>query len=296
MPEEPSTGETAARREAVITASREKYATPRAEVEALLYRDLAVVSPTPAKVTKKKTAPAAEQPPAEPGPAEEPAAPKPAPPPPVVQEARLEPAPTAEPIVRPVPKPPPEKSVPAEPSSPADMGRGGAQHQAIQQRLKQTAEGLGFRSTIEKPTPEGGSVDLFLERGDTVIAGEISITTTIDHEVGNVAKCLKAGYPVVMVICLEPERLRKIAAAVRGSLGAEAADRVQYLDPEAFIRHLKAIPVPVPKVSASQVATRHGYKIKRTFDALSAEEKKRRETEAIKSIAETMRLRKGGGN
>ena len=45
-----------------------------------------------------------------------------------------------------------------------------------------------------------------------------------------------------------------------------------------------------------QVATRHGYKIKRTFDALSAEEKKRRETEAIKSIAETMRLRKGGGN
>ena len=45
---------------------------------------------------------------------------------------------------------------------------------------------------IEKQIPEG-SVDLLLERPGQTFACEISITTTIDHEVGNVAKCLRVG-------------------------------------------------------------------------------------------------------
>src|SRR5205085_105820 len=32
-----------------------------------------------------------------------------------------------------------------------DLGKGGAQHQAIQQRIKEAAEPLGFRSVIEHP-------------------------------------------------------------------------------------------------------------------------------------------------
>jgi hypothetical protein len=57
---------------------------------------------------------------------------------------------------------------------------------------RQAAEELGFRSVIEKPVLEGqGSVDLWLERPGQTIACEISISTTIDHEVRKVAKCLK---------------------------------------------------------------------------------------------------------
>ena len=82
-----------------------------------------------------------------------------------------------------------------------DLGRGGAQHQAIQKRIKEAAESLGFRSVIEKPVLDGeGSVDLWLERTGLAIACEISISTTIDHEVGNVAKCLKAGVPRVAAL------------------------------------------------------------------------------------------------
>jgi isopenicillin N synthase-like dioxygenase len=169
-------------------------------------------------------------------------------------------------------------------SAPPDLGRGGAQHKAIQQRIKQAAEKLGFRSIIEKQIPEG-SVDLLLERPGQTFACEISITTTIDHEVGNVAKCLRVGFPTVAVICVDAERLRKIEAAVTSSIGPDVAARLIYCQPDEFIARLQALPPQVPKAPE----TRRGYKIKHTVKELTPEEQKQREEAAIKSIAEAMR-------
>jgi len=134
-------------------------------------------------------------------------------------------------------------------------------------------------------------VDLHLERGETVIACEISLTTTVDHEVGNVAKCLKAGYPIAAVICIDGERLNRIAAAVAGSLGSDLAARVIYCEPDAFVARLQKLPPPVPKAPEAP-EIRRGYKIKRTVRELTPEEQKQREEAALKSIAEAMK-RKG---
>jgi hypothetical protein len=176
-----------------------------------------------------------------------------------------------------------------EPTPPRDLGRGGAQHQAIQRRIKKEAEALGFRGVIEQPILDGrGSVDLLLERGDTVIACEISLSTTIDHEVGNVAKCLKAGIQNVAVICLDEERLKKIAGAVSGSLGAETAARVWYHKPDQFIAHLNGLPLPVPK-HLDKTKTSHGYKVKRSLPTLTPEEQKQKEEAAIRAMADSMR-------
>ena len=170
---------------------------------------------------------------------------------------------------------------------PRDLGRGGAQHQAIQKRIKEAAEELDFRSVIEKSVLDGqGSVDLWLERTGESIACEISISTTIDHEVGNVAKCLKAGVPKVAVICLDEERLRKIGKAVSGSLGAELAARVEYFQPDQFVAYLKAIPAKNPK---EQTTVRRGYRIKRVVSEISMEQQKEKEASAIRAIADSMR-------
>src|SRR6185369_5167951 len=105
------------------------------------------------------------------------------------------------------------------------------------------AEELGFLCVIEKQILGGlGSVDLHLERSEETIACEISISTTIDHEVGNVVKCLKAGFSKIAVICFDEKKLRQIAAAVSGSLGSEVAARVSYFHPDQFITHLQALP------------------------------------------------------
>jgi hypothetical protein len=274
LPEKVDEVEAATRRQEVITASRKKYGTPRAQVEAALVRASEPerpgekVIPKPAVVAE--TPAALEQAPAK-------VVPSIPPPPPVVTPAEPKP-----PIVA-ATKPPAIAERKAA-SAPPDLGRGGAQHKAIQQRIKQAAEKLGFRSIIEKQIPEG-SVDLLLERLGQTFACEISITTTIDHEVGNVAKCLRVGFPTVAVICVDAERLRKIEAAVTSSIGPDVATRLIYSEPDQFIARLQALPPQVPKAPE----TRRGYKIKHTVRNLSPEEQRQREDTAIRSIAEAMR-------
>ena len=270
------------RRQAIIAASRQIYATPRAEVEAMLASKLQPSRPpTPPAPTQAPVVVA----PISPEPVKVVAVPKLSEPPtpPVVEPKLTEVVP---PVVALVSKPPVvvEKKPPG---PPADLGKGGEQHKAMQQRIKEAADTLGFRSVIEKQIGESQeSIDLFLERSGQQVACEISVSTTIDHEVGNVRKCLKAGVPQVAVICVSQDRLQKIAAAVTGSLGAEASARVAYYEPDQFIAYLKTLPVPV---SLNAVTTHHGYKVKRSAPKLTAEERRQREETANRLMAEAMR-------
>jgi hypothetical protein len=272
LPASPDAAAVAARRQEVITVSRNKYGTARADVEAMLAKSREAAGPQPAieprpvVVTEPPKAAAilkaAESPP--------PIEPKPA----EVVPSMV------------VPEPPPAV-VFKPPVPPADLGKGGEQHKAMQRRIKEAAEALGFRSVIEKQIASSQeSVDLLLERGDQTIACEISVTTTIDHEVGNIRKCLKAGLPQVAVICISEDRLQKISAAVSGSLGMEAAARVAYYQPDPFIAHLRTLPSFVPQDS---VTTHHGYKVKRSAPNLTVEERRQREDLANRMMAEALR-------
>ena len=273
LPTLPDADAMAARRQEVVTISREKYATPRADVEAML--------------AKSRATPHTDEPPA---PAKKVSVAIPVPSEPVkvaeVPKAALPPPEVLPPIVVPEPKPAvvSEKKTP---SAPADLGKGGEQHKAMQRRIKEAAEALGFRSVIEKQIAGSQeSVDLLLERGDQKIACEISVTTTIDHEVGNIRKCLKAGLPQVAIICVSADRLEKIAVAVSGSLGADAAARVAYYQPDQFIAYLKTVPVEIPK---EKITVRRGYKVKRSAAALTEAEQRQREELANQMMAEAMR-------
>jgi hypothetical protein len=270
LPVEPDRDTATARRQEVITRSRKKYGTARAEVEAVMAKSRESVP----KVELPTSLPA--KPVAEPPNVSE--VPKTAKPPAIVE--------LMPPVVAETPKPKEQPPV-IKHEPPRDLGRGGEQHKAIQKRIKQAAEELGFHSVIEKPVLDGqGSVDLWLERTGQTIACEISISTTIDHEVGNVVKCLKAAIPKVAVICLDEERLRKIAAAVSGSLGAELASRVEYFQPDPFIVYLKALKLPAAQPTETQYG---GYKVKRSIPKLSVQEQKQKEDIANRIMAETMR-------
>lgn len=275
LPEEPDAGAAETVRKAVITASRAKYGTPRADIEAALRAKLAAEEPEPAPVKAKPSSPpvpkAAEAPKAtvmEPEPVATPAA-----------APEVSPGTTAQ-VEQPTPAPPP------------DLGRGGAQHKAIQQRLKAEGERLGFHATIEKAIPNG-SVDVVLTRAVYVIACEISVTTTIDQEVGNVQKCLRAGYDHVAVICQGAARLEKIQAAVQSSLGQEVWSNVRYFTPDEFLTQLAevaAVTVPSTSQPASESQTvRRGYQVKRKSAALSPEERQSREQAGITQMASVMK-------
>jgi hypothetical protein len=280
LPDEPDMDEATARRQEVITVSRGKYATPRTDVEAMLAKSRMappdVQPPTSPTARLESTSSTKPNQPTEIVPQLPPAS--------VVPKSGDTPVPTELPHAQEVPKAlkPVAKGTPP---ATRELGRGGAQHQAIQKRIKEAAEALGFRSVIERAVLDGqGSVDLWLERADKTIACEISISTTVDHEVGNVKKCLAAGVPQVAIVCVSDDRLHNIAAAVSGSLGAEAAARVAYYQPDPFIAYLKTLPPP-----QEAPVTKRGYKVKRSIPALTDKEQRQREDLANQMMAEALR-------
>jgi hypothetical protein len=289
LPVDPDKDSATARRQEVITVSRNRYGTARADVEAMLAKSRATPTPDEPPNGGRAQAPSTSAKPTAfvPQPKPQRAAEVPPPSPPIIVPQASEP-----PKISEVPKPKEQPAPTVKHEPPRDLGRGGAQHQAIQKRIKEAAEGLGFRSIIEKPVLDGqGSVDLWLERTGQSIACEISISTTIDHEMGNVAKCLKAGVPKVAVICLDEVRLRKISNAVSGSLGAELSARVEYFQPDQFIANLKAMQLPTtPSFATPEI--RRGYKIKHSVPKLSVEEQRQREDTVNRMMAEAMRSKR----
>ncbi|MBI5771965.1 MAG: type IV secretion system DNA-binding domain-containing protein [Verrucomicrobia bacterium] len=265
-------------REQVIAASRASYGTPRAEIDRLLAEAAVVESPPKPPVEPKPPASAdvvtkiaplvdhvATNPPSAPH--------EPAPPVPMASA------------------PPSAENKPTPPV--ADLGRGGAQHQAIQNRLKDEAEKLGFHVTLEKEVLGGaGDIDLVLTRDSESIACEVTVTTTIDHEIGNVAKCLKAGFTHVVLIAGTADKAEKLRAAVLASFGATKAAGVSCFLPDPFIDYLRDLPRAQPASAARR--SRAGRTVKTSRVALSPEEAKAREADAIKLMAETMRKKKRG--
>jgi hypothetical protein len=266
LPGEPDKNAATARRREVITSSRKKYGTARADVETIQ--------------AKSRATPPLDEPPA-----------------PVIANApqdavkekasipQVETPPPFSEILKAAPPPAPAAET-HEPQREQGQGRGGPHHQAIQKSIKEEAEKLGFRSTIEKPVLDGqASIDVWLERNSLVIACEVSFTNTEDNESSKIIKCLKAGIPKFAMICEDEKKLKKIATAISNKVEAELAARVEYFQPEPFIEYLKALPVEPPKKS---VKIRRGYKVKHSSSTGSTEEQKAKEESAIRAIADSM--------
>ncbi len=212
--------ETAAeRREAITARSRERYAVRREE---------------PARREPAREVPVSEVPAAPPEP---------------------EPRRTAPATAPPAPPPPArERRVASE--APAPLGRGGPEHQYLQELVKRWGGAKGYRATVEEPLPSGGKVDVALRREGHALACEISVTSSVAQEIGNVEKCLAAGFDEVVLLSLSRGTLGKVREALDLRLPPEAASRVRCLSPEEFFTVLDA---PVPPPEESKVA---GYKVR----------------------------------
>lgn len=141
-------------------------------------------------------------------------------------EAMSTPVPPA-PIAPPLPLPP----VPVPESK---SGGGGVKHRYLQSLVKELGEARGFRVGIEEEVHDGaGRVDVLLSRGNLVLAFEISVTTTKDHELGNIEKCLAlTEVKHVVMLVSNGKRQRSLAAHVGGALEEGDRKRVSFLLPE----------------------------------------------------------------
>jgi hypothetical protein len=254
-------------RDRVIEQSRRKYATPRREVEDAL------------RVTRESDVANAE---AEPVVPRERPKKKLIPPPPIevptppVKEEKPQPAPVpATPIATP----------PVRQREPKDLGRGGPQHKYLQQLIKQWAEGMGYRASIEEEILGGRGVDVALRKGETAIACEITVTTDDEHETGNILKCLVAGFQHVLAISSDARRLGKLRRMVEPRIPEADRPRVRFFLPEELFAFLQELEVQ----HLNKEQTVRGYKVKTTLRPVSSDEGRGRRDAVSQVVAKSMR-------
>ncbi|MBI5695305.1 MAG: ATP-binding protein [Nitrospirae bacterium] len=94
-----------------------------------------------------------------------------------------------------------------------NTGKGGSMHRYWQSVIKSYAETKGYVGMLEEPVAGGKeTVDVGLQKNGQRLAIEISITTRVKHEVGNVKKCLDAGYDHVLSLFLDEGKLSEFEA------------------------------------------------------------------------------------
>ena len=115
--------------------------------------------------------------------------------------------------------------------APLPGGRGGPVHRHLQRLVAAEARAKGYQATSEYELPNGGIVDVHVERGADQVAVEIAMTSTATRELEHIAACLEAGYAeVVSLVVSDATRaaLEPGSAALvrRGGLqaGAGGAD------------------------------------------------------------------------
>jgi hypothetical protein len=163
------------------------------------------------------------------------------------------------------------------------LGRGGAEHQYLQDLVKRWAESHGYRATIEEEIPGArGKVDVALRTDDFSLACEISVTSTVAQEVGNVEKCLAAGFHEVAMLSLKRPRLQKIEAALKAKLPPSDLARVHFLSPEELFALLSMR----PRVTESVIG---GYKVKVRRVAVDPDEAAARYRALTEAVAKNVR-------
>ena len=245
------------RRERVVALSRERFALPREAVEAAMARPTETVEEAPEPVE-------------EPVPAE----------------------PTDRPVKAPAPKR--ETETVAATRGPAQgrraspsPGRGGPEHKRLQHFVKLAAESRNYRATIEKSLPDGGRVDIALEKGDLTIACEVCVTTGSEHEIGNIRKCIAAGFGYVVVVLERPNRTR-LRRLVADGLTDEERAQVSLLTRDEVLPFLDARDAE----AAAAEGTVRGIRVKTTYRPAPEEEVKAREKGVADAIRKAARRKK----
>jgi hypothetical protein len=155
--------------------------------------------------------------------------------------------------------------------------------------VKRWGESKGYRATVEEPLPSGGRADVALRREGHSLACEISVTTGADHEIGNVEKCLEAGFDDVVLLSLHRGTLGKVRQAAETRVAENDRGRLHFMSPEEFFTFLDA------QAPAATETTVGGYKVKvkyRPADGEAASRKSKAVSEILLKSVKRMKEKK----
>ena len=156
------------------------------------------------------------------------------------------------------------------------------EHTKIVTAIRREAQARGFKATVEEATPDGGRVDLGLNRSDIRIACEVSVTNTPDYEAKNIRKCVNARYDVILMISNKEQHLVKIKEA----LG-------DYFQEHILFTHLDGVPGILDHFHYDEPEENiKGYRVKINYSPTDARSHELRQKRIIRTIIEMSRKKK----
>jgi len=166
------------------------------------------------------------------------------------------------------------------------MGRGGREHKYLQNLIKRLAESRNWRAVIEQQILGGaGSVDVSLEKDSRSIACEISVSSTVELELGNIQKCLAAGYERVIAISPDRKFLGQLRKTAESDLAKDTRDKVLFMSPDEFVAWLEGQEAQ----AAAKTETVRGYRVKVQYTPLAEREKETKKQAISEVVLRAMR-------
>ncbi|HZV69853.1 MAG TPA: type IV secretion system DNA-binding domain-containing protein [Saprospiraceae bacterium] len=137
------------------------------------------------------------------------------------------------------------------------------EHRFIQEYIKSVAEARNFKAVFEEPiNDKTGKVDVSLLRDELKIACEISVTNTVEYEVQNILKCLKANYLVVFMISNDSKHLNAIRELATITIDSSLHSRVYFVSKDEFINQLDLLLAQQNQPTETRAK---GYRVKVTY-------------------------------
>ena len=163
------------------------------------------------------------------------------------------------------------------------------EHRRLQHLIKRLAQQSGYKATIEQPTSDGkGRVDVSLERDDASIACEVSVTTSPEHELANIQKCLASGYDKVIFCSPTKKTLEKTRALCSKKLSESDMERVSFLEPDGFVLQLEEEAAR----NAGKTERINGYKVKVKYQPLTETDKSMKRQTIAQVVLQSLRREK----
>jgi TraM recognition site of TraD and TraG/Type IV secretion-system coupling protein DNA-binding domain len=135
-------------------------------------------------------------------------------------------------------------------------GRGGFEHKALQQMIREAVKPFGYRAELEKKVADG-FIDVLLLRGDEKIAAEITVSTEVTYELQNIQKCLAINPSEVWIVSNSKAKLD----AIEKRYERQSVVPVHFLIPDQIPSRLTK-PEPPKEETVEQEQVIRGYKVR----------------------------------
>jgi len=144
------------------------------------------------------------------------------------------------------------------------------EHLRLQTVVRTYALGLGYVAKIEEVLENNKRVDVTLSRDSKRIAVEIALTNSIEYELGNIQKCIEAGFMQIFVLAPNETHLKNIKKKYSKTKGI----KVVFGNAEAF----KAFLTKQTSKEHKKVQRVRGYRITTSYSDLDLGDSKKKQS------------------